>query len=206
MRLTLAVRTANKVSSKALSSCFPTSVTLKDIPYSVRYAWSSELIKQEREIIFSITNDNMREMAESSSMRWDASEKQNELFHKHSRFIIVYRASGDTEGRDDIAGFVMFRFDEEYDENMIYCYELQLMKSSKRSGIGRFLIETLSRIGAKYSMHCIKLTALKVNTLAMGFYIAVGFKLDFTSPDYVDEEDPDAEPEECDYQILRKDV
>lgn len=59
----------------------------------------------------------------------------------------------------------------------------------------------------------------------MGFYIAMGsvvfpsillrtepnhsassFRLDPTSPDYVEEQDPDWEPEECDYQILRKDI
>lgn len=73
-------------------------------------------------------------------------------------------------------------------------YELQLTAASRRTGIGRFLIDSLVRIGKKYRMCCIKLTALKgmlaihlilstdlcvvindvpVNVAAMGFYSAM---------------------------------
>lgn len=66
-------------------------------------------------------------------MGWDAKEKQNELFHKLSRFVIVYRSSGSTDEPGDVIGYVMFRFEEELDEEIIYWYEYIVLTRACRS-------------------------------------------------------------------------
>ncbi|CAL1695417.1 unnamed protein product [Somion occarium] len=212
MKLTAAVRAGRKATSQELSSGFSPTVHLKDVIYSIRIALASELDKVEREAIYVLTEANMRDMAVQSSTGWDPSQKKKELFHQHSRFVIIYRIPEDVQSDsstshtlvDHIVAFAMFRFEAERGEDIIYCYELQLWPSVRRSGLGRFIMNTLVQLGAKYNMKRVKLTVLKANTPALAFYHAIGFTLDPTSPDYVDEQDP--VPEECDYQILSKGI
>lgn len=60
-------------------------------------------------------------------MGWDAEEKQRELFHLDSRFIILSALPtksdpGGQEAQDagHIIGFSMFRFDYEEGEKLLY--------------------------------------------------------------------------------------
>jgi N-alpha-acetyltransferase 40 len=62
-----------------------------------------------------------------SSMGWDPSEKQGELFHPDSRFIVLSYASEDPscdsqepDNAQRIIGFSMFRFDYEEGEKLLY--------------------------------------------------------------------------------------
>jgi hypothetical protein len=54
--------------------------------------------------------------SKNSSFGWDPAKKRKEIFHSLSRFILVYD-KGDT-----LLAFVMFRFEHENDEDMVYWY------------------------------------------------------------------------------------
>ena len=51
-------------------------------------------------------------------MGWDPESKKKELYHSESRFI-VSRLNNETGG-ENIAGFVMFRFEKDYGQKLLY--------------------------------------------------------------------------------------
>ena len=63
-----------------------------------------------------------------SSFGWDPATKQKELFHNLSRFIVAYKQtsekchSGDQDrsASQCVAGFTMFRFEHEDEDDMVY--------------------------------------------------------------------------------------
>ncbi|KAJ6519899.1 hypothetical protein C8R45DRAFT_40010 [Mycena sanguinolenta] len=101
----------------------------------------------------------MRAMYKGSSFGWNPSEKQKELFNSLSRFILVY-----PNGSDSLVAFTAFRFefeDEDEDSNILYCYDIQVSKTSQRHGLGRTLMNHLVKIGADFRMDKIMLTVFK---------------------------------------------
>ncbi|KAG6911912.1 hypothetical protein DXG01_000159 [Tephrocybe rancida] len=132
-----------------------------------------------------------------SSFGWDPSSKQEELFNRLSRFILVDVA-------DELAAFSMFRFEYEEKENILYCYDLQIRQAHQRTGMGKLLMRILERIGTAWSMEKVMLTVFKANGNAMKFYQASGFTMDESCPGYVDESDDPAAIEDADYEILSK--
>ncbi|GJE87583.1 GNAT family N-acetyltransferase [Phanerochaete sordida] len=152
----------------------------------------------------------MSAMASRSSMGWDEDEKQKELFHTDSRFIVLSAVPAESDPPqpeeqepEHVVGFSMFRFDYEEGEKLLYCYEVQLDTSSRRLGLGKFLMDELIHIGSTWNMEKVMLTVLKANSDAVRFYREIGFTLDPSSPDYVGEnEEHDPEDAECDYEIM----
>ncbi|EKM61181.1 uncharacterized protein PHACADRAFT_134503 [Phanerochaete carnosa HHB-10118-sp] len=149
--------------------------------FSVRLLKSSELTNEERDSMWAIIEHNMSTMSSQSSMGWDAEDKQKETFHSDSRFIILSVATSESDtGRSEqqgaqVIGFSVFRFDYEEGEKLLYCYEVQLCESSRRLGLGRFLMHEIIRIGRAWNMEKVMLTVLKVNTDAARFYREIGY-------------------------------
>merc|ERR1712059_198881 len=82
---------------------------------------------------------------------------------------------GTEESREPVA-FCHFRFDMDYDDDVLYCYEIQLEQSMRRKGLGRFLMKVLDLI-------MMMLTVFKHNQSAYTFFTKVAnFTLDETSP------------------------
>ena len=62
-------------------------------------------------------------------MGWDVEEKQKELFHPDSRFIVLSAAVTESDPSEPeeqhtehVVGFAMFRFDYEEGEKLLYWY------------------------------------------------------------------------------------
>ena len=64
----------------------------------------------------------MRPRVEPSSFGWDPSEKKKELFNANARYILILHqdATDDTEKGPQIVAFSHFRFEHEFDEDIIY--------------------------------------------------------------------------------------
>lgn len=145
-------------------------------------------------------------------------EKEEEWFHPNARLLVltdeagsIPRASSNSRSTPrgpPIAAYGVFRFDTEENENdgedeVLYCYELQISESVKRSGIGRSIIELMEMLGTQHGMKKIVLTCFKENTNALAFYKKLGFDHDPICPSVYTH--PDAEEEEeVDYFILSK--
>lgn len=211
-----AVRRANKASAAELSQSLESSSN-----FMCEVRATSDLSADERAAIWATLQDNMQDMYVDSSWGWDPAAKQEELFHTYSRFIlarnqdVITNDTTNEAGQRPIIAYVMFRFDREEDEDVAYCYELQVCKDMRRSGLGRFLMHQLQSISTRWHMEKVMLTVFKHNSIARQFYTRLGFEVDETSPEYEasddagnEDEDEDGltgegdDEEEYDYEIL----
>lgn len=140
---------------------------------------------------FELTKSNMKALYEGCSWGWNDKEKLSQLTHRMSHFLVA------VDEENEPKAFVNFRFDTDYDDPVLYCYEIQLECAVQRKGVGMYLMDLLHQIAKLTDMKKVKLTVLKENESAFRFYLdSCKFKIDFTSPS-VSKED------EC-YEILSK--
>ncbi|KAL6310012.1 acyl-CoA N-acyltransferase [Sparassis latifolia] len=207
------VRKANKASTSQLSASLVTTLSVNGSIFHCELVAASELSREDRDTVWRLLEGNMRDLALTSSLGWNESAKQDETFHALSRFILVRKINDENEGigsrdsRNPLVAFTMFRFEHEYKEDIIYCYEMQVCETERRHGLGRHLVHQLASMGKTWRMEKIILTVLKANPDARQFYAKMGFELDPTSPGYKDPEedgsaDEDEVAEDCDYEIL----
>ncbi|KAI4472726.1 hypothetical protein M0802_016541 [Mischocyttarus mexicanus] len=140
--------------------------------------------------IFDIMERNMKDLYEKSNWGWDANAKQKELTEPNAWYLLA-------SCNNKLIGFSHFRFDIDYQIEVLYCYELQLEESVRGKGLGRFMMQALESMAFKHKMQKVVLTVLKNNPPALHFFYALGYKLDNTSP-------PNSEKK--DYVILSKQV
>ncbi|XP_037956441.1 N-alpha-acetyltransferase 40-like [Teleopsis dalmanni] len=89
----------------------------------------------------------------------------------------------------------MFRFDMDYGNSVIYCYEMQIETAYRRKGLGKFMMETLENCAKHWQLEKVILTVLNNNINAMSFFKTIGYILDDSSPDVL---------EKAEYKILSK--
>lgn len=126
-------------------------------------------------------------------MGWVHEDKYAETFDPLSRFILVY--ADDDRKPEKLIAFALFRFDKDFDDNVVYCYEVQVKEGMRGQGLGRTLMSLLTHICSRWGMDKVMLTVLKSNVKATRLYSLLGFTVDETSPDPEDGED---------YEILSK--
>jgi ribosomal protein S18 acetylase RimI-like enzyme len=134
----------------------------------------------------------MKNYYESSSWGWSKSKKLKELSDKTSRILILK-----CNKTNEIIGFVSFRFETggHHKESALYCYELQIIETHRRYGIGRYLMSCLYEIGLNFNMNKVMLTVFKNNKIAIDFYLnALKYSIDKSSPSRFQQE--------SDYEIL----
>ncbi|KAI0051782.1 acyl-CoA N-acyltransferase, partial [Auriscalpium vulgare] len=176
------------------------------IRYTVEMFRAADMPLALRASVWDILAANMQHLYVSSSMGWDPEEKKLELFHANSRFILLRpatapEASSPSDGAA-VAAYSMFRFEMEFGERLLYCYEVQVSKDAQRCGLGRQLMQFLRDIGKRWQMEKVMLTVLKANDRACALYKSIGFEVDPTSPGYEDDEGADEEEEPVDYWIM----
>ncbi|KAA1468231.1 acyl-CoA N-acyltransferase, partial [Dentipellis sp. KUC8613] len=181
--------------------------------HSTEVAKAADLSDADRDHVWRIFEENMHTFYQGSSLGWSPKDKKAELFHQQSRFILVrdgLHPSDDSDTGSGILAYTMFRFDEEDGDCVVYCYELQVAKTARRTGLGKVLMQCLHDIGRAWNMQKIMLTVFKINEPATAFYKSVGFEMDPFSPGYEgsesEESSSDASDEECDYVILSKKI
>ncbi|KAI0313736.1 acyl-CoA N-acyltransferase [Amylostereum chailletii] len=211
--MTARVGKANKASIAELETCVPKTITLKDTTYHMRVAKVTTLSDEEREAVWQLVSDNMKDMLTKSSLGWNDHDKKKEILHRNSRFLLASLPADDPEStpqKPNLAAVLVFRFVMEEKQPVAYCYELQVSGAYRRSGLGRALLSMLSDIGSKWSMQKVMLTVLQANVSAIHFYKSLGLTLDGFSPGYTDEldgefkMDSDDEKDGFDYWILSR--
>ncbi|KOX70417.1 N-alpha-acetyltransferase 40 [Melipona quadrifasciata] len=140
--------------------------------------------------IFDIMERNMKSLYEQSDWGWDPVAKQKELTEPTAWYLVA-------TSNDKFVGFSHFRFDIDYREEVLYCYEIQLESAVRRKGLGHFMMSALESMASKNKMRKVILTVLKHNPSAMQFFYSLGYKIDKTSPSTSDQ---------LDYIILSKAV
>ncbi|KAJ3985673.1 hypothetical protein F5890DRAFT_1552974 [Lentinula detonsa] len=197
------VRRANTQSAKQLALALQSAVGLPDA-YNCVFWLADELLEDTRAQLWQSIDGNMRGLKVAyidSSMGWNPPDKRQELFNSLGRFILL----SPVNKPDEVAGYSAFRFEHEAEEDILYCYELQINPLHQRKGLGRFLMNLLEVIGRRTKMEKIMLTVLDNNLAANKFYKQIRFQLDECSPTYEDLDDESGtEKVDVDYQILSK--
>jgi len=143
---------------------------------------------------FNLCQDNMKTLYEQSEWGWKSREKMDEMTEEKAWYLIAR-----DQDRKPIA-FCHFRFDMELDTEVLYCYEIQLISSVRKKGLGKFMMQILELMANKYEMKCVMLTVFKHNATATEFFKnKLKYEVDEISPEQgiYDEED-------YDYEILSK--
>ncbi|XP_078592744.1 N-alpha-acetyltransferase 40-like [Branchiostoma floridae x Branchiostoma japonicum] len=155
----------------------------------------AELDKDTVDWAFSITKDNMQTLYEESNWGWNDRLKKEELTEDKAWYLVAR----DQEGQP--IAFSHFRFDMDEDEEVLYCYEIQLTKTARRKGLGKFMMQILQLLANKAQMLKVMVTVFKMNTESRDFFLkALKFELDETDPGLCDPMEAD---EYC-YEILSK--
>uniref|UniRef100_A0A0P4WKD8 N-alpha-acetyltransferase 40 n=1 Tax=Scylla olivacea TaxID=85551 RepID=A0A0P4WKD8_SCYOL len=139
-----------------------------------------------------LCKENMRPLYEKSNQGWHEDEKVEEMTEDAAWYLIVL----DKAANKPLA-FSHFRFDMDYGDEVLYCYELQLEESCRRKGLGRFMMQVLELMAFSNQMQKVVLTVFKHNPDGMNFFKKCRYDIDETSP-------VDSYEETFDYCILSK--
>ncbi|XP_039219402.1 N-alpha-acetyltransferase 40 isoform X1 [Crotalus tigris] len=143
---------------------------------------------------FELTKTNMQTLYEQSEWGWKDREKRDEMTDDRAWYLIALE-----NGSLPVA-FSHFRFDVEYGEEVLYCYEIQLESKARRKGLGKFLIQILQLVANSTQMKKVMLTVFKHNHGANQFFRdALQFEIDDTSPNV-----SGCCGEDCSYEILSR--
>uniref|UniRef100_A0A224XNP9 N-alpha-acetyltransferase 40 n=1 Tax=Panstrongylus lignarius TaxID=156445 RepID=A0A224XNP9_9HEMI len=121
---------------------------------------------------------NMKVMYNQCDWGWDEVKKKNEMTEDAAWYLIAYMK----DGHKPVA-FSHFRFDMDFDDAVLYVYELQLDSDVQRKGLGKFMSQVLELIAFKNNMQKVMMTVFKHNPSALSFYRSMNYTLDETSPE-----------------------
>lgn len=123
---------------------------------------------------------------------WKTKEKRKEMKEDLAWYLVAR-----TEDGTPVA-FSHFRYDMDYDDEVLYCYEIQVEKAFRRKGLGRFMMKLLEMLMLKADMLKIMVTIFKKDPPEVAFFRnALKFETDETS--FVD-----TVHEQFEYEILSR--
>ena len=91
---------------------------------------------------------------------------KKEINDNRMRFLV---ATDENTGSD--VAFASLRFDLDFNEPVLYCYELQADSELEGSGVKKFLMNILHLIAIKFAMHKVLITVTKNNERMMKYFV-----------------------------------
>ncbi|XP_023327688.1 N-alpha-acetyltransferase 40 [Eurytemora carolleeae] len=142
-----------------------------------------EIDEKTMEWAFKLMETNMKALYESCyqgkdpDLCWNESRKRDELTDPRAWFLIAKSAEGTP------AAFAHFRYDMDYDDEVVYCYEIQVEPGFRRKGLGKFMLKVLELLMIKADMLKIMATIFKNDEPEVSFFKnCLKFETDETSP------------------------
>merc|ERR1712178_219423 len=133
-------------------------------------------------------------MYEKSEWGWNYDNKRAELMENKAWYLIARDVNND----DKPVAFAHYRYDMDHDDDVLYCYEIQLEECVRRKGLGKFMMKVLELMMIKSDLLKIMLTVFKHNEVASKFFKEVlKYEIDETCP-------YDTVYEQFDYEILSR--
>merc|ERR1712012_1260470 len=152
----------------------------------------TDLDESEKKAVVDLLIRNMKALYEQSNWGWNEKNKKDEMLEDSAWYLLAKNEEG------KICGFSHFRYDMDYDDEVLYVYEIQIDPSYQRKGIGRFMMFALEMLAFKADMRKIMLTVFKHNPEADKFFKnTMKYEIDETCP-------IDDVVEQYDYEILSK--
>ena len=73
---------------------------------------------------------------------------RDEMFDDRAWYLMARSVASEDAGK--LLGFSHFRFDMDYDDEVLYVYEIQLEDSVKRKGLGKFMMQVCNELLKMY--------------------------------------------------------
>lgn len=127
---------------------------------------------------FELTKDNMEMLYVASEWDWNDKQKFEEMSDERAWYLVAR-----DESNKPVA-FVHFRFDVDFEVEVLYCYEIQLISSVRRKGLGKFLMQILELLAHKAQMKKVMCTVFNNNYASKTFFMEkLRYEVDETSPE-----------------------
>uniref|UniRef100_A0A1B6E3A6 N-alpha-acetyltransferase 40 n=1 Tax=Clastoptera arizonana TaxID=38151 RepID=A0A1B6E3A6_9HEMI len=127
--------------------------------------------------IFKLEKDNMEVLYNTCDWGWNDKKKREEMTEDQAWYLIARGEDGTP------VAFSHFRFDVDYGDEVLYCYELQLEPSVRRHGLGKFMMQILELMAFSNQMKKVILTVLNHNSTALAFFYSLNYTKDETNLD-----------------------
>jgi len=159
-----------------------------------------DLEQSEKDVVVDLLIRNMKALYQKSNWGWNEKNKRSEMMEDAAWYLLAKNEDG------KICGFSHFRYDMDYDDEVLYVYEIQIDEEFQRKGLGKFMMQVLEMLAFKADMRKIMLTVLKHNESATKFFKShMKFEFDETNPqDDLQWNEKFTDVEQVDYEILSK--
>ncbi|XP_014663320.1 PREDICTED: N-alpha-acetyltransferase 40-like [Priapulus caudatus] len=164
-----------------------------DISINIEAKRVADLDEETLQWCIDLTKVNMQDIYEMSEGGWSDRAKREEMTHESVWYLIARNQQGQRKA------LVHFRFDMDYEVEVVYCYEIQLVKEVQKKGLGKFLMQILELFAFKTGMKKVMCTVFSHNTGSMAFFKKIKYVVDETQPDPLMDG-------EVDYEILSKPI
>jgi len=135
-------------------------------------AWAFNTVKTTMKPLYDEAYKNDPNMG----FGWKEQAKQTKMRDDLAWYLMVRTKEGTA------VAFSLFRFVMDSDEEVLYCYELQVGQAFRRKGLGRFMMKVLEMLMIKADMLKLKCTILKKDKPMVEFFgNALKFEMDETS-------------------------
>lgn len=171
-----------------------TSFTKNGLNVELRTQRVTDLDSVTKDWLMELITANMKKLYEESNWGWKTSSKKEEMTEDAAWYLIAR----DLDSGGKPVAFSHFRFDMDYDDEVLYVYEIQMEEAYRRKGLGRFMMQILELMCFKNDLRKIMVTVFKHNPQAKKFFRdTMKFVTDETCP-------IDDVYEQYDYEILSK--
>ncbi|KAK1821532.1 hypothetical protein LTR12_004093 [Friedmanniomyces endolithicus] len=154
-----------------------------DIRIAVKTAL--EIKAEELSQCLALVEETSRPDYEASSWGWHPKRKLREMRDPEMRYLLVSRNGDSSSIGDRVEGFLSFMIthDSHPPVPVLYIYEIHLMESLRKVGLGAHLMQLAEDIARRVGLRKAMLTCFLSNSKARIFYEKRGFTRDVCSPD-----------------------
>jgi len=156
-----------------------------------------EMDEKTMEWAFRLLEANMKPLYDKCyanndpEFRWNEARKREEMGDAQAWYLLARTEEGTP------VAFSHFRYDMDFDDDVIYCYEINVEKGYRRKGLGRYMMKILELLMMKADMIKLMATIFKNDPIELKFFKdCLKFKTDETSPE------DDAYDKALEYEIL----
>merc|ERR1712013_293413 len=109
-------------------------------------AWAFNTVKNSMKPLYDEARENDPDSYYEAEYGWRECEKMNELREDMAWFLLVKTEEGSP------VAFSHFRYNMHFDDEVLYCYDLQVERAYRRKGLGRFMMKVLEMLMIKSDM------------------------------------------------------
>ncbi len=134
---------------------------------------------------FALVEQTSKQDYETSSWGWHPKRKLREMRDPEMRYLLVSRNGDSSSIGDCVEGSLSFMIthDSHPPVPVLYIYEIHLVESLRRVGLGAHLMQLAEDIARRVGVRKVMLTCFLSNLKAQQFYEKRGFARDICSPD-----------------------